>query len=502
MRHSLLAFCLLLASTQAQNVVFRLDSLPSCTLEEGLDAATAAAFRAAAASPEKVEELADGLSAQKDPAGDFILGWAAENPPAGRPDLLKAAQHYRAGAAASHPASQVNLAALLMRGSASHPQAGDLLRSAMPRLPAQAGFFLGIHALSAASSPPEAEEALPHWEKAGKAGSARAWRHLGMAREGLLGFPGLKNPTAAAQAYLEAVKLDDHEARVRLGALIFSEKQPGVAAVADSPDQLFKAVRESSHPEALFLLGQVLEQDLPGHPARPLEAIEVYRKAAEELHHPPAMVRLGVMAAEKAGQPFPPEALSWYEKAAAQGHGPALYQLALHNASQPDGAPKSFQRFLAAALAGYAPSAGRVADAYRRGLGTPVDPHAAASWLSRAIEAGDTDAMVSLAEMMLGGEGVPFNEQLLDQLTQRALSAGNPRAGLLIGMMFSRGVCKEKNQSLALAHLRWAAHRGLSQAAALVESVSAKLGKSEIAEALRIEASLPQTQPSGFTIGR
>lgn len=487
-----LTLCLLIAPAQGQNVLFRLDSLPSCTLEEGLNAELAAAFHEAATSPDKVEALADGLSAKKDPAGDFMLGWAAEHPPAGqRPDLLKAAQHYRAGAAASHPACQVNLATLLMRGSASHPEAGDLLRAALARLPAQAGFFLGIHSLSTATSQPEAETALAHWEMAGKAGSARAWRHLGMAHEGLLGLTGLKKSAAAARAYQEAVKLDDHEARVRLGALLLSEKQLSEGLKADSPDQLFKTVRESSQPDALFLLGQILEQSFPNRKTDLKAAEDVYQKAAVLLGHPPAMVRLGLLAAEKAGKPFPPEALAWYERAASVGHGPALHQLALFSTSQPEGAQEAFRRFLAAALAGYAPSTSRLANAYRLGIGTPVDPHAAAVWFARAIEAGDTEAMVSIAEMMLGSEGVPYDEQLLNHLTQRALSAGNPRAGFLIGMMYSRGIGKEKNYVLALAHLSWSAKKGVTQTTTLAEVLSTKMSETQIEEARRIEATLP-----------
>lgn len=478
------SFILTSVFASAQNTVFRLDDLPSASPQEAVSREAAEHFeKARAESPEAVESLASGMISRGNADGHFLLGWAAEHPPQSwRPDLLKARLSYRAGADAGQAGCLVNLAALLMRSSAAHPEAGDLLKRALSDQPAWAGFYLGIHTLANAASSAEARESISIWQKAGEAGSSLAWRHLGMLYEGLPGFSDLKEPSKAAEAYRHGTAWGDLECAVRHGILL--KKNPQLALKEESVEQLLASVINGNNRQAKFILAQFLEDEGEISAAKNL-----YLQMAEELAFAPAMMKLALLEAGGQVSNFPETAISWYRKAAAQNHAPALHQLGLRAAAQEE-KPRAFQHYLNAALGGYAPSARLVAECYRRGIGTPADMYAAGAWLVRAVEAGDSDAMVDLAEMMLSGEGVPFSDQLLEQLCQRAFMAGNPRAALLYGMLHERGVERPTDKATALAYFQVAHGRGLSAATAMIERIKSNLSPGQLEDAQRKLADL------------
>jgi TPR repeat protein len=478
MRRARLLYLLVLLLTsqrvEGQNVVFLLDELPSIGILEGVSSESAKLFeQAQAESSEAVESLAEKLILKKNSDGHFLLGWAAEHPPQGvRPDLVKARLHYREGASAEHAACQVNLAAILMRGSATHPEAGDLLTKALHDKSGWAGFYLGIHKLADEANTAGAADAVALWENAGKAGSKLALRHLGMLREGLPGFPELKDLGLAAEAYRKAVALDDDEAKVRLGVLLV--KDPSLKLQDENPERLFEEVRSLGETQAKFLLAQFL-----GDRGSTADARMIYVHLAEVVAHAPSMMKLALFEADGSPTAFPEESLLWYRRAAKCNYAPAHHQLGMHATASGD-QKAAFQHFLSAGLGQYAPSARQIAECYRKGIGTPADMYSAGAWMVRAVEAGDSDAMVDLAEMMLSGEGVPFNDQLLDQLCQRGLMAGNPRAALLYGMLHERGVGREPDKVTALAYYEMARGRGLDAASPLVEKIRGMLTEREL----------------------
>jgi TPR repeat protein len=481
--------CLLAGNLHAQQSNIRLGDLQAYTLADVAEDAVAKEFSSLLGQEKAKEALAaaEAAAAKDEAIGHFLLGFSAENGKGAEADFAKAEKHYRDGAKKEHVPSIVNLAALLLRQNSSNEEAAKLLRGVQEKDPKTAGFFLGIACLTGATGTPDFQSAAQMWTRAAEVGNSSANRYLGFLYQGLFGFPAQADLKKSAEFFQKAADAGDAESSIRLGLLIL-EAGEKIGRKNTEATSWFEKAASTNNPAALFLLGQVREQGTKGVvDADPKAARELYGKAAAQ-DHGPALVRLGYLTERGLGGDADlEEAIKLYRKAAELGEASAYFNLGVLTQKGEGGLEKSdseaFRLFLQSALRGFAPGANLVGTAYRAGLGVSPDIIAAAAWFSRAAEAGETNAMVSLAEMMLSNQGIPFNAELLGQLTQRAFSAGNPRAGLLLGRMAERGVGLEKNLGQALAFYRWAGKRDLEDAKTAAAEVEKLMSKEEVAAA-------------------
>ncbi|MEX2352935.1 MAG: serine/threonine-protein kinase, partial [Gammaproteobacteria bacterium] len=104
-----------------------------------------------------------------------------------------------------------------------------------------------------------------------------------------------------------------------------------------------------------------------------------------------------------------PLAVTWYEKAAAQGHINAQYNLGLIYAKGRGVSPnleQSFNWYSKAAEAGDISAQISLAAMYARGVGVEKNERNAFIWYLRAAKRGDQDSMCKLGEMYLQGTGI------------------------------------------------------------------------------------------------
>jgi TPR repeat protein len=474
---------------------FRLGQLPAYTLSDVSADPAAKRF----ASLFKAGKFAEAVAAAEEarskgqPMGDFLLGLAAEEGTGGDADPIRAEKHYRDGSGKNHPPSIVNLAALILRRNPASEEAAALLRSVVDREPRIAGFFLGVACLGGAGGRPDFDGAAEAWKAAGKAGNSAADRHLGLLYQGVFGFSERKDLEQAADAFRRAAEARDAEACIRLGILLLQSAE-SAAKESELAKGWFEKGVALGNASALYLLAQVREQGLPGLAADAEAARALYRRAAD-LGHGPSQVRLGNLLAKGiGGEADLKAAIKMYRQAAELGEGEAYFNLAALT-QRGEGLEKSeteaFKLFLLAGSRDFEAAANAIGVAYRLGRGTPTDHVAAIAWFSRAAEAGNTDAMVSLAEMMLSNQGVPFNGDTLGQLTQRAFGAKNPRAGLLLARLAERGVAERRDPAKALALYRWTARHGLPAAAEEAARIETTLSREELASADRMLKELP-----------
>jgi TPR repeat protein len=186
--------------------------------------------------------------------------------------------------------------------------------------------------------------------------------------------------------------------------------------------------------EALELQGECL-QDGIGREADPDKARTAFLAAAKA-NHEVALTNLGLMAEKGSGLEAPDyaEALSWYEKASALGHAPALMgQAALYR----DG--RGVERDLAQAAAlyrqaaelGYAPAQSNLGVFFRQGMGVDRDLEKSVEWLTRAARQGNGPAMFNLAICHFRGEGTPVDQVEGFQWLLLAGQRGNAEAARL-----------------------------------------------------------------------
>ena len=206
---------------------------------------------------------------------------------------------------------------------------------------------------------------------------------------------------------------------------------------------------------AMTLLGEiyrdglVVRQDL-------LEAGRWYRLASG-LGDKNAQFQLGVMLLEDGEPKDRAAARALFEKAAAQGHAGALYNLGVlaiqgDETAKPDFA-KAGEYFKRAADAGDDNGAYSYGVLLRDGKGVPLDTALAALWLKRAADGGIIAGQVEYAIMLFNGIGVERDEQQAAKIFKLAAARKNPIAQNRLAHLYlnGRGVPKDIVQ-VALWH--------------------------------------------------
>lgn len=114
------------------------------------------------------------------------------------------------------------------------------------------------------------------------------------------------------------------------------------------------------------------------------------------------------------------QALELFNKAASQKHAPSIHRMgeyrmgiiSVRNSHMHVNPEAAFSLYMQAAEAGYAPSMGRVAEAYEGGVGAIKDIRLAAHWASMGANGGDALSQTILANCYETGRGVPIDDQL------------------------------------------------------------------------------------------
>jgi TPR repeat protein len=224
------------------------------------------------------------------------------------------------------------------------------------------------------------------------------------------------------------------------------------------------------------------------------EAVEWYRKAADQ-GFAPAQFNLGYCYAHGQGVPQDfSEAPKWYRKAADQGFAPAQFNVGYCYANG-RGVPQDFSEaakwYRKAADEGYARAQSALGYCYANGQGVPQDPSEAAKWDRKAADQGFAPAQSALGYRYANGQGVPQDFSEAAKWYRKAADQGNPRDQESLGACYANGrvaidIANGMEGAIdAYQYVKLAEEKGCEGAAKTVDVISALLSPEELREAER-----------------
>ncbi len=181
-----------------------------------------------------------------------------------------------------------------------------------------------------------------------------------------------------------------------------------------------------------------------------------------------ALYYLGVAHGDDGyAEPDPEQSFAYYRQSAERGYFRGIVEVARHYA-QGIGVDKSDEH-----AAEWLTEARRVAEngssdhmldlgrAIVRGeMGDAGTTEEGLEWLERAVDLGNTDAMVELAGTYWDGSAGQFDPYQAVELYKAALAAGNVEAQYYLGRAFATGIGAEINQRLAMEYFTASAEAG------------------------------------------
>jgi uncharacterized protein len=229
--------------------------------------------------------------------------------------------------------------------------------------------------------------------------------------------------------------------------------------------QPLEAKAQTGDPESQTLLalayysGSLLKKD-------DAEATRLLRQAADH-GYLAAEESLGMFAETGIGRdrPAPAEALDWYKKAAQQGSMDAATDIALMYANGKGVTRDAVQAvawFRRAAEGGDGSAQYNLALMYERGEGVPQDFTEATRWLTAAADQNLIPPLLALAELSLQP---PTSTMTVDvnkamRYYERAASLGSAVAEVTLGTIFSRGLPGKVDYAQAIEWYKKAAGHG------------------------------------------
>lgn len=178
-------------------------------------------------------------------------------------------------------------------------------------------------------------------------------------------------------------------------------------------EEFTRLAEKEKNAEARYQLARMIENGW-GIPSDEIEALKVYRQAAEEGSEKAALkVGNAHYSGKLAGKDYA-EALKWFKKAAEKGNYLAQYNLGLmfeEGLGTKKDPVKAFQAYSQSADQGYYTAQAALGRMYVGGIGTPQDYGRALRWYKLAADQGDVDSQMKLAELFSNTEvkGLPFN---------------------------------------------------------------------------------------------
>ena len=205
-------------------------------------------------------------------------------------------------------------------------------------------------------------------------------------------------------------------------------------------DEALKRVKaDPNDTAAMMLLGELYKDGLAVR-RNPVEAARWHRLAADRGDRQ-GQFALGIAHLNGSGVPKDRKlALEWLEKAAAQKHPGALYNLGVIaiDADIQD-FPRASSLFREAADLGDMDAAYGLSVLYREGTGVERDRAESVKWLKRAAEERHIAAMVEFAIALFNGDSVEKNEQMAAKYFARAAQANSPIAQNRLARLYAAG---------------------------------------------------------------
>ena len=178
-------------------------------------------------------------------------------------------------------------------------------------------------------------------------------------------------------------------------------------------EEFTRLADKEKNAEARYQLARMIENGW-GIPADEIQAMKVYRQAAEEGNEKAALKVGNAHYSGKLAEKSYPEAMKWFKKAAEKGNYLAQYNLGVmfeEGLGTKKDPVKAFQTYSKSADQGYYMAQAALGRMYVGGIGTPQDYGRALRWYKLAADQGDVDSQMKLAELFSNTEvkGLPFN---------------------------------------------------------------------------------------------
>ncbi|TXJ02059.1 MAG: sel1 repeat family protein, partial [Aquabacterium sp.] len=221
------------------------------------------------------------------------------------------------------------------------------------------------------------------------------------------------------------------------------------------------------HADAQYNLG-VMYDNGQGVDKDPAQAVDWYRKAAEQ-GHTRAQVNLGVMYENGQGVgKDPTQAVDWHLKAAEQGDALAQFNVGVM---------------------------------YDNGQGVDKDPAQAVDWYRKAAEQGHANAQNNLGWMHENGTGIIQDHDTAVHWYRKAAIQGNAWGQRNLGRMHRDGLGVAKNTVYAYAWLNLASAAAEPPPSAITErnELAERMGAAQIKEAQRLSREWRVGQNLGTT---
>ncbi|MDP2357384.1 MAG: SEL1-like repeat protein [Beijerinckiaceae bacterium] len=205
-------------------------------------------------------------------------------------------------------------------------------------------------------------------------------------------------------------------------------------------EEALKRVKENPNDApAMTLLGE-LYRDGVSVRRNLAEAMHWYKLAADRGDRQ-AQFALGIAHLNGAGAAKDRKvAQDWLEKAAAQNHAGALYNLGvLAIDAELQDFPRASELFRKAAELGDLDAAYGLAVLYREGTGVPRDKAESVKWLKRAADERHIAAMVEYAIVLFNGDGAEKSEAGAAKLFAKAAQANSPIAQNRLARLYAAG---------------------------------------------------------------
>jgi uncharacterized protein len=472
----LLLFSLLTASVQGAV------SLPSESTAAAPDAVDGPAKEALDTFKDgnhaKAVELAKPLAESGNADALYLMGFAHETGQGAEVSKEKALEFYRKAAAAKNKDAAYRLAFILLASEkeAERDQARETLESAAKDDPSVAGRILGEAYLRGLLTPtPDPDKAVVWWKRASDAGDIPSILLLARFYEGQFGFPELKDPKAALDAYTKAADAGDAGAMAALGSRYLSGEEK-LRDEKKGREWLKKAIAAKEY-SAYLALG-----DFEENVKKDLKAALAEYQRGNDAGQIDSTLRTAAFYLEGKGtEKDSARGIALLEKAAEAGSAAASFRLAVLDLSsaEPD-LLKGYGHLIAAANGNLPEAQNELGLLYLSGKLAAADGPAGVAWLTKAAQGGYPQAQNNLATLYeRGAAGVTRNLENAGQLYTLAANQGHGPATLALARLLDSGTGTEPDHVKAWALATLAAERKAEGADELVKDINAKLTDKE-----------------------
>ncbi len=178
-------------------------------------------------------------------------------------------------------------------------------------------------------------------------------------------------------------------------------------------EEFTRLAEKENNAEARYQLARMVENGW-GVPADEIEALRLYRLAAEAGDEKAALKVGNAHYTGKLAEKDYGQAMKWFQKAADKGSYLAQYNLGLlyeEGLGTKKDPVKAFKLYSASGEQGYYMAQAALGKMYVKGSGTPQDYGQALRWYKLAADQGDVASQTKLAELFSNTEirGLPFN---------------------------------------------------------------------------------------------